>query len=360
MRRGPVMDRKHESRLLACLALASVALAAPACSDDGGSGGVAVPLDWHDITAEYQPGALLSGWAAAPDDVWAVGGERGRSVALHYDGATWTDMDPGLDERLWWVHGFEGGRVFVVGDHGAAAYLEDDEWTITETGVPGTTLYGVWGTSPDDVWAVGGPAQVVPDGVEREGFVVLRFDGTAWTRVEIDALADKPASQGTNLFKVWGANADDVFIVGDSGLALHYDGQTWTEQSTGANDPLFTVVGRSADDVYAVGGLVAPVMVHWDGTAWSMVDLPPLPPEVMQGVWTAPGEAVYVGGWYGYTASLDIDGTWEVMETGSDLAYHAVFGDGSGGLWAVGGDIYSQLDDHVGTIITTQTSVPSP
>lgn len=350
----------HRTRLLERLVLASAVLAAPACSDDGGGGGVAVPLAWETVAAEYQPGALFSGWASAPDDVWVVGGEPGQSVALHYDGATWTNMDPGLNDLLWWIHGFAGGRVFVVGDHGAAAYLDNGEWTITETNVPGTTLYGVWGASPDDVWAVGGPTQAPPEGVEPEGFVVLHFDGSAWTRVEIDALAGKPASQGSNLFKIWGTSAQDMYIVGDSGLALHYDGQTWTEQPTGVSDPLFTVVGRSAGDVWAVGGLIAPVMIHWDGAAWSTVDLPPVQPQAMQGVWTAPDEAVYVGGWYGYTASLDIDGAWEVMETGSALSYHAVFGDGNGSLWAVGGDIDSLRDDHVGTIITTQTSVPSP
>lgn len=342
------------------IVLAGLALALAACSDDAPAG-IAIPLEWQPVADEYAPGALVSGWAGGPDDVWVVGGERGQSVVLHFDGAGWTSMDPGLGEPLWWVHGFPGGPVFVAGDHGAIARWDGSAWETMDTGVPGTLLFGIWGAAADDMWAVGGPTQTLTSGVEPEGDVVLHYDGSAWERVEIQALLDKPASQGTNLFKVWGASASEVFIVGDSGMALHYDGNTWTRVDTPVStQPLFTVVGRSADDVYAVGGLLLPVLIHWDGSQWSEVMLPPAVPQVIQGVWTAPEEALYLAGWYGYTASLDIDGTWEEVETGSPFAYHAVFGDGAGALWAVGGDIYSQLADHLGTVITTRDAVPTP
>lgn len=337
------------------LALASLVLAG--CPEDKG---VARPLDFQPVVAEYAPGAMVSGWASGPDNVWIVGGELGRSAILHFDGTTWESLDPGLNEPLWWAHGFADGPVFVVGDHGAIARYENGTWETMDAGVPGTLLYGVWGAAPDDMWAVGGPTQTRVTGIEPEGDVVLHYDGTSWERVEIQALIDKPASQGDNLFKVWGASASEVFIVGDSGLALHYDGSEWTKQETGeSGSPLFTVVGRSADDVYAVGGLIEPVLIHWDGAAWSRVELPELAPQVAQGVWTAPGEAVYLGGWYGYTASLDTDGTWEVADTGTGLAYHAIFGDGEG-LWAVGGDIYALLEDYTGIVMTTRGSIPAP
>jgi hypothetical protein len=350
-----------------CAMLALLALAAPACSDDGGGAvdagppdAAPVPLAWETVVTDYQPGALLSGWAPAPDDVWAVGGEQGKSVVLHFDGTSWETMDPGLNEQLWWIHGFEGGPVYVAGDHGAIARWDGAAWEIMETGAPGTVLFGIWGAAPDDMWAVGGPTQVRVTGVEPEGDMVLHYDGTAWQRVEIQALIDKPASQGDNLFKIWGTDANTVFIVGDSGLALHYDGAEWTQVPTPATGaPLFTVTGRSATDVYAVGGLLAAILVHWDGTAWSEVEMP-VAPGVTQGVWTAPGEPLYIGGYYGFTAALSDEGAWNVVDTRSQLAYHAVFGDGSGAMWAVGGDIYSQLPDYVGVIISTHPDVPAP
>ncbi len=353
-----------------CAMLALLALAAPACSDDGGGDVEAdaappdaapIPLAWETVVNAYQPGALLSGWAPAPDDVWAIGGEQGKSVVLHFDGTAWESMESGLTDQLWWIHGFEGGPVYVAGDHGAIARWDGTAWEVMDSGAPGTTLFGIWGATPDDMWAVGGPSQAPGTGVEPEGNMVLHYDGTAWQRVEIQALLDRPDSAGDNLFKVWGADADTVFIVGDGGLALHYDGADWKELATAAaGQPLFTVVGRSATDVYAVGGLGFAVLTHWDGDAWSDVPLPRTAPQAVQGVWTAPGQPVYIGGWYGFTAAMSEDGTWTVTDTGSDFAYHAVFGDGTGTLWGVGGDIYSFMSDYQGIIISTQPSVPAP
>lgn len=351
------MTQLRISAALTCLAMA--ALGGPGCGDSGPDP-VATPLDWQSVVDEYDYGAIVSGWAGGPDDVWVVGGELQRSVVLHYDGTAWEARDPGLDEPLWWVHGFPGGPVFVAGDHGAIARWDGSAWEIMDSGAPGTLFYGIWGASPDDMWAVGGPTQTPVGDVEPEGDVVLHYDGSAWERVEIQALLDKPDSQGKNLFKVWGASASEVFIVGDSGIALHYDGTAWERVETGVgNQPLFTVTGRSADDVYAVGGLATAVLVHWDGTAWSEITLPPAAPSVIQGVWTAPDEALYLGGWYGFTASLDVDDTWNVVENDTPLAYHAVFGDGAGNLWAVGGDIYSLLTDYLGTVVTTRDGVPA-
>jgi hypothetical protein len=358
----------NKTKLSAMLALLGMGLAA--CSDDGGenteidAGIDAAPpveLTWGTVVEGYQPGALFSGWAGGPDNIWVVGGEAGKSVVLHFDGASWELIDPGLNEQLWWVHGFADGTIYVAGDHGAIGRWDGTAWEQMESNAPGTVFYGIWGATPDDVWAVGGPTQTPATGVTAEGDVVLHYDGTAWQRVQIQALLDKPASQEKNLFKVWGASADAVFIVGSTGLALHYDGTEWVQMPTqSVGQPLFTVYGRSATDVYAVGGLGVPVLNHWDGTAWSDVELPLTAPQAIQGVWTAPGEAVYVGGWYGFTAALNDDSTWTVEQTDSQLAYHAVFGDGSGAVWAVGGDIYAQLTDYQGIIISTAPSIPAP
>src|SRR5690606_4334143 len=122
---------------------------------------------------------------------------------------------------------------------------------------------------------------------------------------------------------------------------------------------LFTVTGRSATDVYAIGGLGGAELIHWDGTAWSQIELPPFAPTA-QGVWTAPGQPLYVAGWEGFTAALGEQGEWTIERTDTGLGYHAVFGDGGGSAWAVGGDIYSQLDDHQGIIISTREGVPAP
>ena len=78
------------------------------------------------------------------------------------------------------------------------------------------TLFGIWGTSAGDIWAVGGnPTD------ESGGGVVWHFDGITWSVVDLSALL--PGGVPT-LYKVWGRSATDVYAVGRSGTILHYDG----------------------------------------------------------------------------------------------------------------------------------------
>ncbi|MBI2376709.1 MAG: hypothetical protein HYV07_22115 [Deltaproteobacteria bacterium] len=59
-----------------------------------------------------------------------------------------------------------------------------------------------------------------------------------------------------NYFGVWGSGPNDVYLVGERGLIVHYDGTSWTtESSTGADD-LRSISGFAGDrtyDVWAVG-----------------------------------------------------------------------------------------------------------
>lgn len=317
------------------------------------------PLPLTVLTTSYDPGAIFSVWSSSPNDVWAVGGEQGSPVVLRYDGARWTRNDPPIAQQLWWVSGFVGGPVFVAGEGGALArWTEGSGWDVFDAGFEGTTFYGVWGASPDDVWAVGGPYAGAP--VDRQvGDVILHFDGTAWSRVSVPALEMKPASAQKNLFKVWGASADRVFVVGSGGLVLHYDGTTWTSQPSGfSSEPLFTVIGRSATDVYAVGGLGSAVLAHWDGNTWSPIPVPDQAPPVIQGLWTAPGQPVVVAGYYGFFAIYD-GKEWAVTPPTTDLAFHGVWGDGQG-IWAGGGNIVSFSPDYTGALAVSGRTVPAP
>ena len=109
---------------------------------------------WRLVAEGYEPGAFFSGWADQ-EDVWFAGGEFGAPLIAQYDGTEWVMHDPGTGHQAWWIHGFEGGPIFVVGDAGSIARYQDGVWETMETHLPGVTLYGVWGASPDDVWAVG-------------------------------------------------------------------------------------------------------------------------------------------------------------------------------------------------------------
>ena len=232
-------------------------------------------------------------------------------------------------------------------------------WEVMATESPGTAFWGIWGSSPEDMWAVGAKILLPgPEDADPVGDVVLRYDGTSWTQVDVPPLLDNPTQTGS-LFKVWGSGPADVWVVGGSTTFYHWDGSTWTAHETPAmSGPFFTVAGRSADDVWAIGGLALPELLHWDGSTWESVEMPEWAPPNMPGLWTAPGESVYVAGMAGYTARLDPDGNWEEGDQFTPQMLHGITGDGQGNLYACGGNIASVLDDYQGVLLSTREDLP--
>jgi hypothetical protein len=288
-------------------------------------------------------GALLSVWGAAPDDVWAVGGQitgatTSTGVLYHFDGEAWTEQPlPDGTPMLHWIFG-GAGDLWTVGRDGAALRREGDAWTPHPTGLP-TILWGVWGAAADDLWTVGG------DGVDDLP-VLVHWDGAAWQNT---ALPDTGGSAG--LFKIWGTGPDDVTAVGDRGLALHFDGAAWTVQATDDLADLISVWGRAPDDQLAVGGRANGRLARWDGAAWTGVTLP-VPG--LSGIWMdADGRATVVG-MQGTIGRVE-PGALELAaeDTPTQLLLHAVFGFASGERFAVGGSLAGQ-PPYVGVIVQSR------
>jgi hypothetical protein len=198
----------------------------------------------------------LSVYQASAKQTWVVGGALGSgggALVLGYDGKQWNRYDAGTDATLWWVAQRTAATVWAVGERGTILTGPPFAPVATPTVA---TLYGVWQSRAGNVWIVGG----APD---LSG-VVLRGSGDGvWTDMT-------PAGVNGALFKVWGAADDDVWICGQQGLMLHWDGSALTtlDIGLGRNQPLFTVAGRAANDVYAVGGLGNAVVMHWNGNEW--------------------------------------------------------------------------------------------
>lgn len=208
--------------------------------------------------------AVLSAWGAGPRDVWFAGGGLGSgpgALVLHFDGDAFVEETPmALSATLWWVFGLSSDDLYFCGEGGNILHRTGGAFAPMKSGTS-YTLYGLWGTSDSNLWAVGG--------APGQAGVLLHFDGNAWAPA-----AGAPAST-KSYFKVWGSAADDVWVVGQGGTILHFDGQAWTSMTSGVmdvmNTTLLTVTGRARDDVWAVGGFGQGVALHWDGTSWSHV-----------------------------------------------------------------------------------------
>ncbi len=161
----------------------------------------------------------LSVTQRSPSDVWIAGGALGSggdAMILHYDGSAWTRTDPGTDATLWWVDAPDASTRWFVGERGTV--LTGDALTVVS--VPTTaTLYGVWQSEAGTVWIVGG----VPD---LSGVILRSVGGGAFADVT-------PVGTGAAFFKVWGASDDDVWICGQSGALVHWDGSALTAVDSG-------------------------------------------------------------------------------------------------------------------------------
>lgn len=159
-------------------------------------------------------------------------------------------------------------------------------WELQASPNPGSVsneLYGVATVSSTDAWAVGQRRE--DDG--NAHVMIEHWDGQRWQSVRAPKISDPDFVFTTGIAAV---AADDVWAVGTFGFhqtafTVHWDGSRWSNieiQPLGFFAALYAVTAVSADDVWAVGtfaepvkGRVWPLVEHWDGLAWSWVDVPP-------------------------------------------------------------------------------------
>jgi hypothetical protein len=290
----------------------------------------AAAVGWETVH-EGLPAALLSVWGTSAEDVWAVGGDTldgAGPMVIHFDGDGWQRVaTPQTNGNLWWVFGFEGGPIYAGGD-GGVILRSTDGATFEAMLTPGTeTVFGIWGASPEDVWAVGGAS-------ENMGGFAWRLEGDAWMpEVSVPANVTFEAA----LWKVYGTASDDAWLVGSNGVSLHWNGVELMEGDTGVGSSLFTV--HASEGIYAaVGGLASGIIVEHDGSRWDEVTPDPAPQGLAGVTLGADGHGIAVGT-FGTVLSRSDDG-WAVEDLGFPLSrnLHGSWIDPEGGVWAVGGD----------------------
>jgi hypothetical protein len=277
------------------------------------------------VVAEDQPAALLAVWGSSANDVWVVGGDPRDGtgpIVQHFDGTAWTKLDTGQrNVDLWWVTGFAGGPVFMSGSNGTILRYQNGVFEKLPT--PGSFIvFGLWGATPDDVWAVGGNFGT--------GGFVWRWGGSAWT-----AMSDLPAdltSEGT-FWKVSGRGADDVWISATQGATLHWNGAALERMDVPIDASLLSVAGN-AERFVAVGGAFDGVLYENDGSGWKSA-LPTGGP-LLTGVAVSDDQA-YAVGQFGAVLRRGSSGWASEKSRVTQQNLHAAWIDPAGGAWAVGG-----------------------
>lgn len=220
---------------------------------------------------------------------------------------------------------------------------KEREWELVDIGPTGS-LSGVWGSSADDIFIVGG----TDDAGE-----IHHFDGTDWSAMEI------PEGVGMLVWS-YGFSASDVWTVGRAGVVLHYDGSTWESVDSHTEEDLWGVWGAGPNDIYMVGGNVFSgqvTILHWDGTDIEAEELPaeenPRSVRALFKVFGVDGR-VFAVGQTGLIVERTASG-WVRHPTGelADEDFVALWGNSADDIVAVGGRVQSKVSSFDGSDWTT-------
>ena len=183
--------------------------------------------------------------------------------------------------------GTSASDMWAVGsyfpDHSVIEHWDGTAWQLVgHPDPPSGGLVAVAAISPNDAWAIGNSSKLLAE----------HWDGAAWTLFPIPL----PPSYAFYLYGISAVSTDDVWMVGDytgqggiHPLAEHWDGARWTlvpapDGSDFGTNGFYDVSAGATDDVWAVGyqdvtggADFQPLVEHWDGMEWSVVQTPPLP-----------------------------------------------------------------------------------
>ena len=204
-----------------------------------------------------------------------------------------------------------------------------------------SALLSIWGSAWNDVWVVGADPGT--------GGVLLHFDGTAWEKLDVLGDGDAWWIEGTDS-RLW--------ISGANGRLFHYDRATGTLSSDVVDSSvvLYGIWAAADNDAWAVGGTPGvtengAVMYHYDGSAWTKVELPP-EAAALANLFKVSGKAandVWVVGESGM--ALHYDGsTWSVVPTGITPSLFGIRG-----RYAVGGNFTGALLAWTGSSFIEET-----
>jgi len=224
-------------------------------------------------------GTLNAVWGASATDAFA-GGDNG--IMLRYNGSSWSTMSFPSSSSVYSLWGTASNNVYAVTSNGEVLRFNGSSWSVSTTSA--SPLWAVYGTSASDVYATG------------ESGVALRFNGTSWSPVN--------ASTSGTLAGVWGSSATNLMAVGSAAsgataIAFRNTGSGWTSMAMPTSAMLTSIWGPSANDVYVTGD--AGLIVRWNGSSWSTMSSGT--PDLL---WSVSGAPTGTGGGFavGYNSTV--------------------------------------------------------
>lgn len=158
---------------------------------------------WQAKTCPVQPDCstinLRNVIGVGPKEVYAAGTYR---TVLSYDGTTWTQRCHASEQTTHYAVVARGaGDALVLGDGGAVFTVTNNGLCPSRTGGSGQAVYAAWYDKTTDTYITVGL-----------GGTIFKASGTKHT-----AMA---SGVTTDLYGVWGSSMNNLFAVGDKGVIL--------------------------------------------------------------------------------------------------------------------------------------------
>jgi len=307
------------------------------------------PYKWTSV-AKAPGSALTSVHGTSASNVFAVGADDGTGpLILHWDGSAWNRLSSGARGNLWWVFAIDD-VAFMAGANSTILRYDGDFERMLTPGLGKHIVYGIWGTSATNLYAVGSVSG-------RNGFI-WHYNGSSWTELTLpDNLPVDENNDIPQFLKVWGTSATDVWVCGERGIVLRGNATDGFSYVASPNDArLFTVHGIEGR-VVAVGGDVDGVVVD-AGDQISQTTVPGS--QLLQGVCVTSSGEVWATG-VGGSIYRETSTGFELQETNIEetiQSLHAVWVDDEGGVWTVGGNVLDTLDG--GTLVYGHPETGAP
>jgi hypothetical protein len=206
-------------------------------------------------------GEIYSIFGFSENDIWVAGSyivdPNYYPLFGHWDGKKWEKTIIWTKGQIVALWGTSSKDLFAVGGSGIAYHFDGSSWTAM-TSNSNKFLHDMWGVSHEMIYAAG-------EDVTTGGGSLLFFDGISWSVLydRLSTIQEEPRGKTT---AVWMTDSENVYIASSSGI---YKGSRLSWQKLNAlteNIYVETIRGSSWRNVFIAGDFG--LLVHWDGYSW--------------------------------------------------------------------------------------------
>jgi len=212
---------------------------------------------WHHIHKDEDPDlTFFDMWGPSKERIFLVGSHLSQGIVYEWDGSSITSMSIPDCKTLYCIWGTDENNVYAAGDGRVVLYFDGDQWQIVQQFDDDSSIHDIWGLDDNHIYAVGG---------DLNGGMLIQKSNNMWKTQDLDLYHWMNGIDGYN---------DQVMIVGEYGsmASITLSGTQWHHIVQGQGD-LKSIWGRNTNEIFAVGDNQ---FKHYTNNVWQNISLPEL------------------------------------------------------------------------------------